>query len=64
MPVPPLAIDNVPVDIFSAFRAVIFAPEPDKVVAAMFVADNILFILFQVRFSDCIGASVAFPTMS
>ena len=63
-PVPPLAIDNVPVDIFAALREVIFAPEPDKVVAAMFVADNILLILFQVRFSDCIGASVAFPTMS
>ena len=51
-PVPPLDTLRVPVDILAALRAVIFAPEPAKVLAVIFVADNILLMLFQVRFSD------------
>ena len=47
-PIPPLEIGNVPNDTLDAFKPVKPEPEPTKL-----VADNVLLVLFHVKFADC-----------
>ena len=42
VPIPPLETVNVPDDIFEAFKDVIFAPDPVKLVAVILVADIVV----------------------